>query len=260
MSTLLQIIIYTLGFYVLCVAFMYYSQGSFIFFPTSDLHSDHREKYVENVTIQSGSVSLGGWLVNPRLAREKLIIYYGGNAEDIFQNIDEYRDIQAASLFVAYRGYGPSSGKPGQKELFEDSLAVVDEMVGRYKPDQLFLVGRSLGSGVACYVASQRDVQGVVLITPYDSIVNVARQRFWWLPVGLLLRHRFTSTDYVSLIPCPILILYGGLDLVVLPERTKNLLHHIKGEKDIQFLERADHSSIDMFPEYWESILRFINQ
>lgn len=260
MSTSFQIVVYVLGFYVLCVVFMYYSQRSFIFFPTSDRHSGHREEQVENITIQSGSVSLGGWLVNPKLAKEKLIIYYGGNAEDIFQNIDEYRDIQAASLFVAYRGYGPSSGKPGQKELFEDSLIVLDEMVERYTPEKLFLVGRSLGSGVACYVASERNVQGVILITPYDSIVNVARQSFWWLPVGLLLQHRFTSTQYIGSVPCPILVLYGGLDEVVQPQRTMNLLRHIKGEKEIQFIERADHSSIDMFPEYWESILRFINQ
>ena len=74
------------------------------------------------------TVTLRGWLVNPGLVREKLLIYYGGNGEDIFHNIEEFRDIKAASLFVAYRGYGPSDGRPGEAELFADALAVIDDM------------------------------------------------------------------------------------------------------------------------------------
>lgn len=260
MATFFQIATYLLAFYILCVAFMYFSQGSFLFFPTSARHDDHRQEQVENITLEIGAEILKGWLVNPRLVKEKLIIYYGGNAEDIFLNIDDYMDIQAASLFVAYRGYGPSSGKPGQKELFEDALVIIDYMVAKYAPEMTFLVGRSLGSGVACYVASQREVQGTVLVTPYDSIVNVAQKSFQWLPVNLLLTHRFVSTDYVGSILSPVLIVYGGLDQVILPERTENLIRFIGGEKEVRFIERADHSTIDMFPEYWDSILRFINK
>ncbi len=192
--------------------------------------------------------------------REKLIIYYGGNAEDIFQNIDEFRDIKAASLFVAYRGYGPSDGTPGEIELFADSLAAIDDMVNRYSPKEIFLIGRSLGSGVACYAAARKEVQGAILITPYDSIVNIARTSFPWLPISLLLKHRFNSLQYLAGIACPLLVIYGGQDKVVSPERTKNLIEHIVGKKEIVFIKRADHGNIDMFPEYWPALLSFINQ
>ncbi len=260
MSLLFQLILYLLVGYLLLLLFMYLRQEAFIFFPTTARHQDHGYDKVENYQLQQGAVTLRGWLVNPEFAREKLLIYYGGNAEDIFLNIDEFSDIQAGSLFVAYRGYGPSSGSPGEADFFADSLAVIDDMVSRYSPEKIYLIGRSLGSGVACYAAARKEVQGAILISPYDSIENVARSAYPWLPVSLLLKHRFASIKYLDNIHCPLLIIYGGQDRVVSPERTANLIRHVAGQKEILFLERADHGTIDMIPEYWQAILAFINR
>ncbi len=260
MSLLIQMLFYLLIGYLFLVLFMYLRQESFLFFPPAARHDQHGFVNVVDYHLEQGAAILRGWLVNPGLVREKLLIYYGGNGEDIFQNIDEFRDIKAASLFVAYRGYGPSYGKPGEPEFFADSLAVIDDVVKRYAPKEIFLIGRSLGSGVACYAASRRDVQGTVLITPYDSIENVARSNYPWLPVSLLLKHRFASIQYLAQIVCPLLVLYGGQDSVVPPERTKNLIDHIVGKRQIVFIERADHGTIDMFPEYWAALLSFINR
>ena len=258
MKMLLQFILYVVAGYLFCVFFMYLRQDSFLFFPTVSEHRDHGYADVEEYRLDREGISLRGWLVNPQFARENLLIYYGGNAEDIFLNIDEFKDIQAASLFVAYRGYGPSGGHPSEAALYSDGLAVIDNMTGRYSPGNIILVGRSLGSGVACYVAAYREVQGAVLITPYDSIVNVARSAYPWLPVSLLLKHRFDSIVQLPKIRCPLLVIYGGRDRVIRPERTKNLIESIGGTKKVVFLERADHGTIDMFPEYWQALLEFI--
>ena len=260
MSLLFQMLFFLLIGYLFCVFFMYLRQELFLFFPPAVRHEGHGLDNVVDYHLEQRTATLRGWLVNPHLVREKLLIYYGGNAEDIFLNIDEFRDINVASLFVTYRGYGPSDGAPGEKEIFADSLAVIDDVVSRYSPNEIFLVGRSLGSGVACYAATQKEVQGAILITPYDSIENIARSSYPWLPVSLLLKHRFDSIHYLGRISCPLLVIYGGQDQVVVPERTTNLIDHIKGKKEIVFIDRADHGTIDMFPEYWEAILRFINQ
>jgi pimeloyl-ACP methyl ester carboxylesterase len=260
MSLLFQMLVFLLIGYSFCLFFMYLRQGSFLFFPTAARHEGHGYENVVDYQLEQGTVTLRGWLVNPGLVREKLLIYYGGNAEDIFLNIDEFKDVKAASLFVAYRGYGPSDGTPGETELFTDSLAVIDDMVSRYSPKEIFLVGRSLGSGVACYAAAQKEVQGVILITPYDSIGNIARSFYPWLPISLLLKHRFDSIHYLDRIGCSLLVIYGGQDRVVPPERTRNLIDHILGKKEIVLIDRADHGTIDMFPEYWAALLRFINQ
>lgn len=260
MLLIFQILIFFLAGYLFCVLFMYFRQESFIFLPTKAKHEGQGYDNIIDYQLDRKTAILRGWLVNPQLVQEKLLIYYGGNAEDIFLNIEEFRDIQAASLFVAYRGYGPSSGNPGEAEFFADSLAVIDDIVSRYSPKQIFLIGRSLGSGVACYAAANKEIQGAILITPYDSIENIAGLNYPWLPVALFLRHRFNSIHYVARITCPLLVIYGGQDTVVPPQRTKSLIKHITQEKEVILIDQADHATIDMYPEYWAVLLRFINR
>lgn len=260
MSWLIWLICPVLIFYVLGMIFMYLRQEALIFYPNAARHEDHGEDGLIDYRLQRDGVTLRGWLVNPAYAREKLLIYYGGNAEDVFLNIEEFKDIQAATLFVAYRGYGPSGGRPGEAALFADALAVFDDIAAHFAPERVFLVGRSLGSGVACYVAARREVQGAVLVTPFDSLEHVAGSLYPWFPVSWFLRHRFASLDYVRDVRCPLLVLYGGKDQVVRPVRTRNLIEHIPGEKEVVFIEAADHGTIDMYPVYWQAILRFLNR
>jgi uncharacterized protein len=260
MILVLQLFGYVLVFYLCCVALMYLGQERLIFHPTSSAHQRHQYRQVEGYSLQRGPVTLGGWLLHPERASDKLLIYYGGNAEDVFLNIEEYQAIEAATLFVAYRGYGPSGGKPGEQELYGDALAVFDDMASRKQPRQVFLIGRSLGSALASYVAAHRPVQGVVLITPFDSLAEVARGHYPWLPVDWLLKHRFPSADFATAITCPVLVIYGGRDQVVTPQRTENLLRHLPGTTKQLFLPQAEHGTIDMHGDYWRALLAFLDQ
>lgn len=260
MPLLMQLLVSVIVLYALCMLFLYLRQEALIFYPNAARHEGHGEDGVADYSLERDGVTLRGWLVNPAYIREKLLIYYGGNAEDVFLNIEEFKNVQAATLFVAYRGYGPSSGKPGEAELFADALAVLDDIRARSSPEAVFLIGRSLGSGVACYVASRRDVQGAILVTPFDSIEQVARSLYPWLPVSLFLRHRFASLEYVRDVRCPLLVLYAGRDQVIDTARTTNLIAHIPGEKEVICLPAADHGTIDLYPAYWEAVLGFINR
>ncbi len=259
MSLAMQLFFFLLVVYGALILFMYLRQEAFLFFPPTARHDAHDYPDVVDYQLSRGDVTLRGWLVNPRLVRDKMLVYYGGNGEDIFHNIEELKDVNAASLLVAYRGYGPSDGRPTEADLFADALAVIDDMQRRYAPRRIFLIGRSLGSGVACYAAAKREVDGAVLVTPYDSIVNIASSSYPWLPVGLLLKHRFDSLRVVAQISCPLLVIYGGQDHVVPAARTENLIEHLGGKKEIVFIKKADHGTIDMFPEYWTALLAFIS-
>lgn len=258
MNLILQIVVFLGLGYLGIVGFMYWRQESFLFYPPAATHADQSLGHVEEYTFTRDGITLKGWLVNPLYARHNIIIYYGGNGEDVYLNVDEFEALQCATLFVAYRGYGPSEGQPGEEEIFADSLGIFDEMRSRYPTARIHLMGRSLGSGVACYVASQRGVDGVILVTPYDSLVAVAQTAYPWLPVGRLLRHNFNSVRYVGAVRAPFLILYGGQDTVVRPDRTRRLLEHITGEKTVVYIERGDHGTVAMYPEYWSAILDFL--
>lgn len=259
MFTVLQILLLLTVGYGGIVLYMYYSQEAFLFFPVKTVHQ-FSQPAIESYTIEVGGVHLHGWLVNPQYKRDKLIIYYGGNAEDVFQNVDEFEAVQAASLFVSYRGYGQSEGNPGERELFGDALNIFDDMVARHNPEKIFLMGRSLGSGVACYVGANRQAAGLILVTPYDSITRVAQSAYPWLPVAKLLKHKFDSTLHIAKAIAPILILYAGEDRVVRPERTRRLIDFIRNKYETVLIPNADHGTIDMFPQYWSSILSFIQK
>ncbi len=261
MVPILQLFCILFLVYLGVVCFMYFRQENFLFRPVKRRHDTTQDfDDVTAYTLDVPGASLNGWLVNRKYRRERLLIYYGGNAEDIYYNIDEFEALQMAALFVAYRGYGSSSGKPGEKAFFSDALAVYDDVVQQFSPDKVFLMGRSIGSGVASYVASKRSVSGTILVTPFDSIVSVAQSFYPWLPVKLLLKHRFESTRYVATVTSPFLVLFGGQDSVVSEDHTRRLLDVIKGETTSVYIENADHGNIDMYPAYWHSIISFINE
>lgn len=258
MSLILQSVLFIGVVYCCLVLFMFFRQESFLFFPTVSSHSNQNYPGVVDYALANSEVQLKGWLLNPQYSRDKILIYYGGNAEDIFNNIEEFQGVQCASLFVSYRGYGPSSGRPSEQGFFKDALVVLDDIVEKYAPAQIYLMGRSLGSGVACYVASKREVDGVVLITPYDSIEQVAKRHYPWLPISFLLKHRFSSDRYIGQISSPILVIYGEQDTVVPPQHTENLIRYGGENVKVVSITKADHQNIDLYQEYWQELLEFI--
>lgn len=131
------------------------------------------------------------------LAGPQAVIYFGGNGEDVSQNLAPLAQAFPAHAIhlMHYRGYGHSTGKPTEADIAADALALFDQ-VQRGHP-QVTVIGRSLGSGVAMRLASQRPVARLVLVTPYDSIEDIAAARFAIFPVRWLLLDKYASWRYV---------------------------------------------------------------
>ncbi len=130
-----------------------------------------------------------------------------------------------AKLLVNYRGYGLSTGTPTEQNIMGDSLAILDSVLketGR-TPDDVILVGQSLGSGVATQIASVRNVKKLVLLVPFDSLLETARGLFPYLPVKLLLPDHFRSDLAAPKVACPVSILAAGSDEVIPPDHAKRL-------------------------------------
>ena len=251
---------YIVLIYLTFALFLYLRQDYFIFFPVKDSYGDLSGiKNVEEYRIMAGEVELRGWLVNKGFAGEKLVIYYGGNAEDVYWNIMEHYDKKGyAILLVNYRGYGLSGGKCSEKKLFADAELVYDDIARKYRPGKVILYGRSLGSGVAAYLSSVRKTDGIILVSPYDSMVNMAREQFPLFPAGMLLRHRFDSVKYLADYKGPVSIIYGGSDKIIPGRRTKALIENINGQKEVVLIEGADHNDIAGFELYGRTIQEFI--
>src|SRR3954462_6885129 len=144
-----------------------------------------------------------------------LVIYFGGNAEEVSWMLDQLRARKQTQswLLIDYRGYGASGGAPLETAFERDALAWYDH-VSKSAP-RVYAFGRSLGSGVATHLAAERRLDGVILVTPYDSMTAVAKYHYPLLPVGLLLKHRFDSLALAPQMSAPLLCIAARQDQVV---------------------------------------------
>ena len=213
---------------------LYFFQERMIFFPQPTTPGI-KGRYASNeVTIRHGEVILKGWFFKNKISPDQpLIVYYGGNAEDVALNFTSLDRFATRSfLFMNYRGYGGSDGRPSERALCEDALFVLDTVLKTegIDPGLVLLMGRSLGSGVAVYVASRRKVGGVILVTPFDSLTNVARAHYPFFPVRMMLKHRFDSASLAADINIPALFLTAANDQVV-PVRFANNLKRLWADR-----------------------------
>ena len=234
-------------------AFLFTMQRSMLFFPTPAAELPGAER----ISLRSGGETLRIW-ARPT-AGSQALIYFGGNAEDVSANFAPFAGAMPgrALYLVNYRGYGGSTGAPSEQGFFADALAVHDWV--RQRHPEIAVVGCSLGSGVAAYLASARKIERLVLVTPFDSIENVARVNFPLLPVGLLMKDKFDSAARVPGIAAPTLIVIAANDEVIPRARTDALVARFPaGQVRVEVIAGATHNSIAASPRYLESIAGFL--
>jgi uncharacterized protein len=261
LTTLITLLIVAGGGFVLICALLYFGQERSIFFPRPN-DAQLRQRYAaERIEIKTAETTLEGWWIeNTQATTPAVILYFGGNAEDVLYTATEASNINARAVVVAnYPGYGGSSGKPGQQALYEGGLALYDYAIERGVPaEHIVVMGRSLGSGVASMIAGSRPVGAAILITPYDSLAAVAAGHYPFLPVRLLLRHPFPSTDWAQRTHAPALFLAAEHDDVVPARHAQQLFEVWAGPKQIHVLARTGHNDIETHADYYRLINEFL--
>ena len=158
-------------------------------------------------------------------AEAALLLGFGGNAWDAdllaiyLHSVYPARDV----VTFHYRGYGPSAGRPSADAILEDAVRIYDEVVAARDAERVVAIGLSLGAGPAAHLASRRPVAGLILVTPFDSLVALAGDLYPWLPVRLLLRHRMDVADTVARSSAKVAIIAAAQDEIVPPRRTAAL-------------------------------------
>jgi fermentation-respiration switch protein FrsA (DUF1100 family) len=250
-------------------ALLYFQQEKLLFYPDTINEGNRRvikERYrnVEEVTVSAADgTRLHGWFQRASAAGPApLVIYFGGNAEDLsFLPAPSDRVKGWSMLAVNYRSYGLSEGTPGERALFTDALALYDTFTRRSEVDatRVAVMGRSLGSGVATYLAARRPVRAVVLVTPYDSVMNVAREKLWFAPVSLILKHPFDSLALAPRVDKPALFMVAEEDTTIPLPHSRRLYEAWAGPKRWHLVKRENHDSIEFDADYWRVIGDFLN-
>jgi len=249
--------------------FLYFAQEQLLFMPpkmNNKMLNGITTKYpdVEEIQIETPDhVILHGWFVKNSAAKKSpLLIYFGGNSEEISGQIMEIDQFKEWSLLlINYRGYGLSQGKPSEKNLFSDAVLVYDSFLKRtdIDPERIVAIGRSLGTGVAVYLASQRAIKGTILITPYDSIKNLAEEIYPYVPVSWLLKHNFDSKALAPTIKVPLLALIAQNDKTIPPSHAFALIEAWGGAVHKKIIPDIDHNNITLGRGYWESVKGFLD-
>lgn len=241
--------------YLLFAAFLYVYQRRLIYHPVK-LDPEFK---ADEIVIDSDGTRLHGWVLNPGQARA--VIYFGGNSELITHRRDYFEQVFAnySVFLINYRGYGNSDGSPTEASLCADALAIHDQIRNKYKSVSAY--GRSLGSGVAVYLAAQRPLGRLILLTPYDSIAAVAQKLYPMFPVGYLIKDRFDSAARAANIDIPVLIASAEHDREIAVEHTLALRRRFTlTQVEYRQIKGAAHNDIIDFPEYRAFVEGFLNQ
>lgn len=188
-------------------------------------------------------------------AGPKALIYFGGNAEDVSQSLAALAGaFPDRALYLAhYRGFGGSSGKPAEAELRRDALALFDRVHTEHS--EIAVIGRSLGSGVAIGLATQRPVARLALVTPYASIEEIAAAQYPWAPVRWLIKDRFDSTAYAGAVQAPSLLIAAEFDEMIPGDSTRRLFEKFApGRAMLQVIPQTAHNTILLSPHYLEAL------
>ncbi|AOW14779.1 hypothetical protein LPB72_20290 [Hydrogenophaga crassostreae] len=186
------------------------------------------------------------------VAGDKALLYFGGNAEDVSGSLPELASLfpEHSIFLMHYRGYGSSSGQPTEAALHSDAQALWD--LASQSHSEITLMGRSLGSGIAMRLASQQaSTQRLILVTPYDSIAEVAAAHFPWLPVRWLLKDRFDSAALAPELRVPTWVVSAENDEVIAAERTAALVQRFSpGVVRFTQISKAGHNDLQLQPAY----------
>jgi pimeloyl-ACP methyl ester carboxylesterase len=161
---------------------------------------------------------------------------------------------------MSYRGYGGSSGAPSEQALLSDAVSVYDTLTGEIPHNGVVVgFGRSLGAGVAIHLAAERPVDALVLVSPFDSLRDVGRGHYPWLPVGMLLRHPFDSLARAPGLDVPAVFLVAAEDRIIPPANSRRLFDHWRGAAQWMVIDGVGHNSIAGSSDYWRTIRRFLD-
>lgn len=245
MRTFAAIVAITVVLYAAACAALYFFQRSLIYFPQRGASADPATRM--KLAVEGAELQVS---IRPHPGPNALI-YFGGNAEDVSAGLSDLAPAfpDSAVFLMHYRGFGGSSGMPSEAALQKDALALFDKVHATH-PNTV-VVGRSLGSGIAIRLATQRPVARLVLVTPYDSLQDLAASLYPMFPVRWLLTDKYESGRYARLVTAPTTLIAAERDEVI-PRWSTDRLHARFGQGVAKFvvLPRTGHNTISGHPLY----------
>ena len=243
----LEFVIGIVVVYLLVLILLFIFQRNLMYLPLENNYSgDKLEVDVEKVRIvTSDNLNLLGWFHKKDLNKFKTIVYFHGNAgslENRVHKLNHFKDMDVNFLIIAWRGFSGNKGKPSEKGLYIDASSAIVwlKKLGLMEKD-IILYGESLGTGVATEIAQSNNYAGLILETPFTSMIEAAKNFYPYIPVSLLLKDKYDNQNKIKNINTPILVMHGEVDQIV-PFRMGKKIYEIANQpKYSHFTKYDDH-------------------
>lgn len=203
----------------------------------------------------------------PELDSFPVILFCHGNAGDLRSRCPESAQWAALGIGVLlfdYRGYGASEGEPTEAGLYRDAESAYDWLVNEkgIPARNIVVFGRSLGGGVASHIASTVTCGGLILESTFTSLLDRAREDYFWLPLGILMRDTFPTIDRATYIKAPVLIVHGGRDELMTIGHGRALAEAFGARAETYWIPEADHNRLVSIagPAYFDRLGKFIRR
>ena len=264
MNYLVPLLLIFILFYLFILTYTYIFQRKLLYHPIENNYpGDQLLAKIEKVKVKTkDNIELLSWFHNKNLEKYKTILFFHGNAgalDNRIHKINHFKDMDVNFLIVAWRGFSGNEGQPTEVGLYEDGKSAVRWLNNKGILDKdIIIYGESLGTGIAVEIAQNKNFAGIILESPFTSMVEAAKTKYPYLPVRLLLKDKYESDKKIKNIISPILIMHGKVDQIV-PFYMGKKMYEIANEPKYSYFSNYD----DHMMEYNENMLKtlkaFIN-
>lgn len=249
---------------LLVTAGLFFLQESLLFFPEKldqTYRFDFEQKFEEVIVKMDDGTPIHGLLFKTE-GSKGLIFYLHGNAGSLSSwggVAKTYTDLNYDVFVVDYRGYGKSGGQiSSERQLFSDMQQVYTALQKKYEEENMIVLGFSIGSGPATYLAAVNDPQKLILQAPFYSLTHVIKQFFPFIP-PFLIKYKFENFSYLQKCKMPVIIFHGDRDEVIHFTSSLKLKEHLKEIDQVIILKGQEHNGMIFNQEYLSEIQKILD-
>ena len=264
MSNLTTILLIFLLIYFFILFSTYFFQRNLLYHPSENNYSgDKLIVPIKKIKIKTqDNIELLSWYHNKDLNKYKTILFLHGNAgslENRIHKINHFNDMNINFLLLSWRGFNGNYGEPTEKGLYEDARSAIRWLKSQgVKENNIIIYGESLGTGIATEVAQYKNFAGVILESPFTSMIAAGKDKYPYLPVRLLLKDKYESDKKIKNINIPILIMHGKVDKIV-PFHMGQKIYDLANQPKYFYFSEYDNHMMEFNEKLLNNLKNFIN-
>jgi len=249
--------------YLLILLSTYIFQRNLLYYPRENNYSgDKLTVSIKKVKIiTQDNIELLSWYHDKDLNKYKTILFLHGNAgslENRIHKINHFKDMDINFLLVAWRGFSGNKGKPTEEGLYEDGRSAIKWLKSKgIKENNIIIYGESLGTGIATEIAQYKNFAGIILESPFTSMIDAGKNKYPYLPVRLLLKDKYENNKKIKNINSPILIMHGKVDNIV-PFNMGKKMYELANEPKYSYFSEYDDHMIEYNENLLNTLKKFI--